>query len=69
MSAEKCARWFRGSNDQIDEENQVAAVDRHIKTRGYDPVRTFTLHAKSAAKGEQEPELAEVLDDIQAGAV
>jgi DNA invertase Pin-like site-specific DNA recombinase len=65
---ERCVRWFRVSTDKQDEQNQVADVNAHIAARGYEIARPdFRLHAKSASKGEQEPELAEVLDDIRAG--
>src|ERR1700749_3883419 len=64
---ERAARWCGASTDKQDEENQVRDVDRHCAARGYDVVRTFRLHARSAAKGEQEPELAQVLDDSRAG--
>jgi DNA invertase Pin-like site-specific DNA recombinase len=65
---ERCVRWFRVSTDKQDEQNQEADVNRHIAAHGYEVARPdFRLHAKSASKGEQEPELAELLDDIRAG--
>jgi DNA invertase Pin-like site-specific DNA recombinase len=66
-ATEKAARWFRVSSGTQDEKNQFAKVDAHVLARGYDVARTFTLHGDSAFHGEQEPELAEVLADIQAG--
>jgi len=67
-AGERAARWFRVSTDKQDEQNQVSDVDGHIAARGYEPVKTFRLHAASASRGDQEPELAEVLSDIRAGA-
>jgi DNA invertase Pin-like site-specific DNA recombinase len=64
---ERAARWFRVSSSSQDEQNQFSDVDRHCAGRGYEVVKTFRLHAVSASKGEQEPELAEVLADIRAG--
>jgi DNA invertase Pin-like site-specific DNA recombinase len=64
---ERAARWFRVSTDKQDEKNQHDDVNHHIGSRGYEVARTFTLHAVSAAKGAQEPELAELLADIEAG--
>lgn len=66
-AAERCARWFRVSSDGQDEQNQEREVDTHIEARGYEVERTFTLHDVSASKGEQEPALAEVVEDITAG--
>lgn len=65
--AEKCARFLRVSGGSQDEENQVADVDGLIAERGYEVVRTFTLHAKSASKGEQAGALAAMIDDIANG--
>ena len=64
---EQAAQWFRVSTDKQDEKNQHDDVSRHITAHGYEVARTFTLHAVSAARGAQEPELAELLADVEAG--
>jgi DNA invertase Pin-like site-specific DNA recombinase len=63
---EHAARWFRGSTTVQDEKNQEREVDQHIAQRGYQVAddATFTLHGKSASKGEQEAELAAILAGI-----
>jgi DNA invertase Pin-like site-specific DNA recombinase len=64
---ERCARWFRASSDAQDESHQYREVDGHVAARGYDVARTFRLHDVSASKGEHEPQLEELLEDIRAG--
>ena len=64
--SERAARWFRVSSDGQSEDNQVSEVDKHCRERGYDVVKTFTLHDVSASKGEQQAALDEALEDIRA---
>ncbi len=64
---ERAARFFRVSSDTQDEANQINEVNQHIAQHQYNVARTFRLHDVSAAKGEHEAELAEILADIKAG--
>jgi site-specific DNA recombinase len=65
--ADNCCKLVRVSSDAQDERNQDADTDRHIAAEGYHVAREVRLHDKSAYKGEQEPALLEILDDIRAG--
>ena len=53
---EQAGRWFRVSTGGQDEANQVPAVDRWCESHDYDVARTYTLHGKSASKGQQDKE-------------
>jgi DNA invertase Pin-like site-specific DNA recombinase len=61
----RAAKWIRVSSGGQDEANQEPDVDKHCANLGYNVVKTFTLHDKSASKGQQEKYLAEVLADIR----
>jgi len=68
LQPERAARFFRVSSDGQDERHQFGEVDGHCEERGYQVVKTFRLHDVSASKGEQEPALEEMLEDIRNGA-
>ncbi|HEY3953917.1 MAG TPA: recombinase family protein [Streptosporangiaceae bacterium] len=61
--------WFRVSTGGQDEQNQVPDVGRHVEDKGYEVARTYTLHGKSASKGEQQKELDRMLADMRAGVI
>lgn len=63
--AEKAALLIRASSDKQDETNQVDEVDGHVNLKGYEVARRFSLHDVSASKGEQEPVLQEILQDVR----
>jgi DNA invertase Pin-like site-specific DNA recombinase len=64
---ERAARWIRVSSGSQDEALQVPDIDQHCRAHSYDVVKTYTLHDKSASKGEHEPALADMLADMAAG--
>ena len=64
---ERAARWLRVSSGGQDEANQEPDVDRHCEARGYDVVKTYTLHDRSAYHGEQQAALDEVVAGMRAG--
>jgi DNA invertase Pin-like site-specific DNA recombinase len=64
---ERAACWYRVSTGQQDEKNQYVEVERHCEQRGYEIARRFELRGDSAYHGRQEPELLQVLADIEAG--
>jgi site-specific DNA recombinase len=65
----RAGKWLRVSSGGQDEANQEPDVDRHCDTRSYHVAKTYTLHDKSASKGEQQEALDEVLDDLRRGEI
>ena len=65
----RAGKWLRVSSGGQDEANQEPDVDRHCDARGYHVAKTYTLHDKSASKGEQQEALDEVLDDLRRGEI
>lgn len=60
-------KWLRVSTTGQSEANQEPDIDAHIDANGYEYGRTYTLHGKSASKGEQETTLRQAIADIEAG--
>lgn len=65
----RAGKWLRVSSGGQDEANQEPDLDRHCDDRGYHVAKTYTLHDKSASKGQQQKALDEVLDDIRRGEI
>jgi DNA invertase Pin-like site-specific DNA recombinase len=42
---------------------------RHCEERGYEIAKTYTVHGKSAFKGEQDPSWRRVVKDVKAGKI
>lgn len=61
----RAGKWIRVSSGGQDEANQEPDVDQHCAGLGYNVVKTYTLHDKSASKGEQQAKLDEVLADMR----
>jgi DNA invertase Pin-like site-specific DNA recombinase len=49
---DKAGRWLRVSTSGQSEENQEPDIDKYIADQGYEPLRTYRLHGKSASNGE-----------------
>lgn len=67
MTGEAAGAWFRVSTGGQDEQSQVPDVMGWVQSHGYNVARTYTLHGKSAFKGQQDAELQKVLADMRAG--
>jgi DNA invertase Pin-like site-specific DNA recombinase len=65
----KAGRWLRASSDQQDEQNQLAGIDAYIKASGYEAVKDYEAHDKSASKKEHLPLLREAIADMAAGRI
>src|SRR5580693_4566748 len=65
----RAAIWLRVSSGGQDEANQEPDCRRHCDTRGYYVAKVYTLHDKSASKGEQQAALDEVLDNLRRGEI
>jgi site-specific DNA recombinase len=65
----RAAKWVRVSSGGQDEANQEPDIDRHCAGLGYNVVKTYTLHDKSASKGEQQAKLDEVIADMRANEI
>src|SRR6266487_5500347 len=61
--------WIRVSTGGQDEAQQVPAVEDHCETHGYRITRRYELNDKSASKGEQQPTLDEMLEDMRNGTI
>jgi DNA invertase Pin-like site-specific DNA recombinase len=61
--------WVRVSSGGQDEANQLPDIQKHCAGNGYEVARTYTLHGKSASKGEQQPYLDRMLADMRAGLI
>jgi site-specific DNA recombinase len=66
---ESAGIWLRVSTGRQDEASQVPDVMRWVESHGYEHRKTYTLHGKSAFKGQQDVELANVLADMVAGII
>ena len=66
---EFAGRWLRVSTGGQDEDNQVPDVDRWIEARDYEVRTSYVLHGRSAAKGEQQAALDQMLADMRAGLI
>ena len=65
----RAGKWIRVSSGGQDEANQEPDIDKHCAGLGYDVVKTYTLHDKSASKGEQQAKLDEVLADMRSNEI
>ena len=66
---EFAGRWLRVSTGGQDEDNQVPDITRWNEARDYEVRATYTLHGKSASKGEQQQTLDQMLADMRAGLI
>jgi DNA invertase Pin-like site-specific DNA recombinase len=62
-------RWLRVSTGGQSEDNQVPDVTAWEESHGYEMRKTYTLHGKSASKGEQQAALDEMLADMHKGLI
>lgn len=65
----RAGKWIRVSSGGQDEANQEPDIDKYTADRGYDVVKAYVLHDKSASKGEQQDRLDEVLADMRANEI
>lgn len=65
----RAGRWIRVSSGGQDEANQEPDIDRHCASVGLNVVKTYTLHDRSASKGEQQSMLDEVIRDMQSNEI
>jgi len=61
--------WIRVSSGGQDEANQVPDVERYCRDHGYTETRRYTVHDRSAFKGEQQAALDEMLTDMRHGVI
>lgn len=61
--------WLRVSTGQQDEENQAPDCLGWAASHDYEVARTYTLHGKSASKGEQQKYLDQVIEDMTRGII
>lgn len=71
MAGDRAGLLVRVSSGSQDEQNQVPDVTRYASERGYRTSErfTYTLHDKSAYKGEQQAALDKIVADMQAGLI
>src|SRR5260370_22854769 len=62
---EAAGLWLRVASGGQDEANQLPDVLIHCAGHRYRPVSWYVLHDKSAAKGEQQAKLDEMLTDVR----
>ena len=67
MAGDRAGLLVRVSSGGQDEANQVPDVERHAADRGYRVIKRYTLHDKSAYKGEQQETLDQIIADIRRG--
>jgi DNA invertase Pin-like site-specific DNA recombinase len=65
----KAGVWIRVSGDDQDEENQVPEVERYVAEHGYEETRRYTVHDRSAFKGEQQAALDNMVADMRGGQI
>jgi DNA invertase Pin-like site-specific DNA recombinase len=61
------AVWYRVSSDSQNERLQVPQVERYCREHGYEIVRVYEVHGKSAYHAEQDPYWREVVKDADEG--
>jgi DNA invertase Pin-like site-specific DNA recombinase len=61
--------WLRVSTGGQDEDNQVPDIARWNEAHDYEVRATYTLHGKSASKGEQQETLDQMLADMRLGLI
>jgi DNA invertase Pin-like site-specific DNA recombinase len=69
MAGDRAGLLVRVSSGAQDEANQVPDVERHADDRGYRKSKRYTLHDKSAYKGEQQATLDEIVADMRSGII
>lgn len=69
MAGDRAGLWVRVSSGAQDEANQVPDVERHADGKGYRVITRYTLHDKSAYKGEQQEAQDQVIEDMKAGII
>ena len=71
MAGNRAVLLYRVSSGGQDEANQVPDVERYAGGKGYrwSERYTYTLHDKSAYKGEQQATLDRIIADVRAGMV
>ena len=69
--AEHAGMWLRVSSSGQDEQSQGPANAAWITAHGYDLARTYTVHGRSAYKGNKafDEEWAKVLEDMRTGVI
>jgi site-specific DNA recombinase len=67
--AERAGIWLRVGTGGQDEVNQEPDVLRYCADRGYEVVKTYTVHGKSAYKGDQDPDWQRVVKDVKSGKI
>jgi site-specific DNA recombinase len=65
----RAGKWIRVSSGGQDEANQEPDIDKHCADVGYDVAKTYTLHDKSASKGQQQEMLDQVLADMRSNEI
>jgi DNA invertase Pin-like site-specific DNA recombinase len=66
---EAVGAWVRVSSGKQDEQNQEPDIERYCSAHDYSIVRRYTLHDKSASKGEQQEKLDQMLADMRDGTI
>jgi DNA invertase Pin-like site-specific DNA recombinase len=66
---EAAGRWIRVSTGGQNEGSQIPDIDAWCASHGYEVAETYTLHGKSASKGEQQPMIDAMLADMHAGVI
>jgi DNA invertase Pin-like site-specific DNA recombinase len=66
---ENAGRWLRVSTGDQNEANQGPDIDRWIADHGYHQAKTYTIHGKSAYKGEQAAAIEQAIADMEAGLI
>jgi DNA invertase Pin-like site-specific DNA recombinase len=69
MAGTRAGTLIRVSSDGQSEVNQIPDVDRYTNSHGYRVLRKYTLHDKSAFKGEQQQTLDQIVADMAAGVI
>lgn len=61
--------WLRVSSGGQDEANQEPDVLAYCAAKGYTVARRYTVHAKSAYHGDQQPDLDQAVADMRSGKI
>jgi len=69
MAGDRAGLLVRVSSGGQDEANQVPDVERYAEGKGYRVKQRYTLHDKSAYKGEQQKTLDAIVADMHAGVI
>jgi DNA invertase Pin-like site-specific DNA recombinase len=66
---EQAGIWLRVSSGGQDEINQEPDCRRHCAQRDYEVAEVYTVHGKSAFKGDQDPHWQHVVKDVKTGKI